>query len=356
MERCFKGYLDLEHKGATSLKAIDLFSGIGGMRIAAENEGFETVFSSEVYEGARKIYQDNFGELPSGDIAKIHTEDIPDHDLLLAGFPCQPFSVSGKRLGFEDTRGTLFFEIARILEKKAPEFVLLENVSGLVGHDNGRTFRRILSVLGSLGYATSSTVLNAIDFGLPQNRARTIIVASKSAPHDEFVDLTPPLPKFRPRLRDFLDGSPRDAYLREEEYTLLPENQRVEQSSGLVFAGYINKPKRKNGTRPDTEHLSRVHRQHNRIYSTNGVSPTLSSGESSGRDYIYDGLGVRKLTVDEAFRIMGFPATFKRDANRTILRRTIGNSVPIPMVQEVIRRIIQSTVNFDVGQEIGGYY
>lgn len=336
------------------MKAIDLFSGIGGMRIAAEREGFEIVFSSEIAAGPRKIYSDNFGELPSGDITQIKASDIPNHDLLLAGFPCQPFSKSGKGLGFDDTRGTLFFEIARILEAKSTEFVLLENVKGLIGHDRGMTFRRILSVLADLDYATSSAVLNAKDFGLPQNRERTIIVARKSALHDGFVDLTPPLPKFRPRLRDFLDSAEPGDYLAEDAYTLLPESQQVEQSSGLVFAGYINKPLRKKGARPDTEHLSRVHRQHNRIYSTNGVSPTLSSGESSGRDYIFDGKGVRKLTVDEAFRIMGFPASFKRDASKTTLRRAIGNSVPIPLIQEVIRRASSNSEVRDSSLEIGG--
>lgn len=325
------------------MKAIDLFSGIGGFRIAAEREGYEVVFSSEIYQGARDLYFQNFGEVPSGDIREIDASEIPDHDLLMAGFPCQPFSSSGKRLGFEDTRGTLFFEIARVLEAKSPEFVVLENVKGLIRHDQGRTFQRVLSVLFDLDYATTSAVLNARDFGLPQNRERTIIVASKKATQDGFVDLSPPLPKFRPRLQDFLDSSATEDYLPVDQYTLLPKSQQVEQPSGLVFAGYINKPQRKNGARPDTEHLSRVHRQHNRIYATNGVSPTLSSGESSGRDYIFDGEGVRKLTIEEAFRIMGFPSSFKRDSSKTILRRTIGNSVPIPMMQEVIRRTSNRT-------------
>ena len=325
------------------MRAIDLFSGIGGMRLAAEREGYKTVFSSEIDTGARDLYFKNFGELPSGDITSIDERDIPDHDLLLAGFPCQPFSNSGRRLGFDDMRGTLFFDIARILKAKNPEFVVLENVKGLIGHDKGRTFRRILAVLFELGYATSSAVLNARDFGLPQNRERTIIVASKNDAHDGFVDLAPPLPKYRPRLQDFLDSAEPEAYLPSDQYTLLPKSQQVEQPSGLVFAGYINKPKRKNGARPDTEHLSRVHRQHNRIYATTGVSPTLSSGESSGRDFVFDGTGVRKLTIEEAFRIMGFPSSFKRDASKTILRRTIGNSVPIPMIQEVIRRTSNSS-------------
>lgn len=325
------------------MQAIDLFSGIGGLRIAAEREGYEIVFSSEIDPGARELYLNNFGDLPSGDITKIDANDIPDHNLLLAGFPCQPFSNSGRRLGFEDTRGTLFFDIARILEAKNPEYVVLENVKGLIGHNKGQTFRRILSVLYDLDYATTSAVLNAKDFGLPQNRERTIIVASKNETRDGFVDLTPPLPKYRPRLQDFLDSAEPESYLASDKYTLLPKSQQVEQPSGLVFAGYINKPQRKNGARPDTEHLSRVHRQHNRIYATSGVSPTLSSGESSGRDYVFDGIGVRKLTVEEAFRIMGFPSSFKRDASKTILRRTIGNSVAIPMMQEVIRRASRSS-------------
>jgi len=197
-------------------------------------------------------------------------------------------------------------------------------------------------------------VLNARDFGLPQHRERTLIVGSRRSSHDDFVDLTPPLPKFRPRLRDFLDSPSQDEYLSIDDYTLIPEAQRIEQPSGLVFAGYLNKTQRKKGTRPDTQHLSRVHRQHNRIYSTTGLSPTLSSGESSGRDYIYDGVGVRKLKVGEAYRIMGFPPSFKVDATRTVLRRAIGNSVPIPMIQEVIKRLVESSLTAEDSESIEG--
>ena len=318
-------------------RVIDLFAGIGGMRIAAENTGFSTVFSSEIDPITSNIYELNFAERPVGDITLISTESIPDHDLLMAGFPCQPFSSSGSRLGFEDTRGTLFFEIARILRAKSPEALLLENVKGLLTHDYGRTLRTVLQTLAELGYSTSHAVLNAKDFGLPQNRERTIIVGLKGRGRE--IDLIPPLPMFRPKLADFLDSVDSSAYIDPAEYTLLPDAMRTSQQSGLLFVGYMNKPIRKNGARPNTEHLSRVHRQHNRIYSASGVSPTLSSQESSGRNYVFDGIGVRRLTTAESFRIMGFPDGFKRVGSQTALRKAIGNSVPIPMIEFVVQRI-----------------
>ncbi len=319
------------------MRSIDLFAGIGGMRLGAEANGFTNVFSSEINKHAVEIYKANFGEAPAGDITQIDARTVPDHELLLAGFPCQPFSNSGMRLGFEDTRGTLFFDVARIIEEKSPRAVLLENVKGLIGHDRGNTIRVILRTLGALGYSTSHTVLNAWDFGLPQNRERTIIVAIRGS--NRRVDLTAPLPSFRPRLRDFVDAAVPSEYIAPEEYTLIPIELRVEQRSGLIFAGYRNKTLRKNGARPNTEHLSRVHRQPNRIYLVDGVAPTIASQESNGRYFILDDFGVRKLSVRELYRIMGFPESFKLVGTESSLRVAVGNSVAIPSITEVIRRI-----------------
>lgn len=161
-------------------KAIDLFSGIGGIRIGFTNafkENIEFVFSSEIDKYAQQTYQANFDETPHGDITKIDEKKIPSHDILLAGFPCQAFSIAGKRLGFEDTRGTLFFEVARIIKYHKPKIVFLENVKGFVNHDKGNTFKVVKESLEELGYKVYSKVLNAKDFGIPQNRERIYIVA-----------------------------------------------------------------------------------------------------------------------------------------------------------------------------------
>jgi DNA (cytosine-5)-methyltransferase 1 len=167
------------------IKYIDLFSGIGGFRIAARNvfnkykiDG-ECVFSSDIDIYAQQSYHANFGEFPTGDITKIDENDIPDHDILFAGFPCQPFSIIGKGKGFDDIRGTLFFDIARILKAKNPMMFILENVKQLTTHNEGKTFNRIREVLSDLGYYHEYKVLNALDYGLPQKRERVIIVGFK---------------------------------------------------------------------------------------------------------------------------------------------------------------------------------
>ena len=155
---------------------IDLFAGIGGMRIPFDRLGGKCVFSSEWDNHAQQTYYHNFGEMPEGDITKIDEKDIPNHDILLAGFPCQPFSIIGDKQGFSDTRGTLFFDIERILSEQKPAAFLLENVRQLLSHDKGRTFAVIQDSLSRLGYTIYDDVLNALDFGLPQKRERIFIV------------------------------------------------------------------------------------------------------------------------------------------------------------------------------------
>ena len=151
-------------------KFIDLFAGIGGFRQGFEDVGFHCVFTSEMNLQCQQVYEANFGEKPFGDITKIRPADIPDFDILLGGFPCQPFSISGRKMGFEDTRGTLFFDICQIIDEKQPSIVVLENVKHLIHHDKGQTFDTILRSLMSLGYNVTHKILNAKDFGLPQNR------------------------------------------------------------------------------------------------------------------------------------------------------------------------------------------
>ncbi len=316
----------------------DLFAGIGGFRIPLQKLGGKCLFSSEYNYHARRAYELNFGEVPFGDITKLNIDLVPKHDILCAGFPCQPFSISGKMKGFEDTRGTLIYHVFEIIEKNRPKVIFLENVKHLVYHDNRRTLTTIVKHLEELGYIVSKKVLNASDFGLPQNRERIIIIGHEN----KRFDFSKVEKKRRPILKEFLDKDNDFEYL-EEPYTLL-EQPRV-QKSGLIFAGYRNKAIRKVGVREGTEHLSRVHKQPNRIYSAEGVHPTLPSQESSGRFWILHEGRVRKLTIQECYRIMGFPDTFILINNRSELYKQIGNSIAIPMVKAIGEQIIQQLLH-----------
>lgn len=311
---------------------IDLFAGIGGFRIPMQENGGKCVFTSEFNFHAQRSYELNFGEVPFGDITKIDLDVVPKHDVLTAGFPCQPFSISGKMKGFEDTRGTLIYNVFQIIEMRQPKVVFLENVKHLIHHDGGNTLNVIIKDLEELGYKVAWKLLNASDFGVPQNRERIIIIGHK----EERFDFTKIETKPKPVLKDFLETDADFEYLN-EPYTLI-DDYKV-QESGLIFIGYRNKKIRIAGVRPGTENLSRVHKQPNRIYSADGLHPALPSQESSGRFWIYHNGKVRKMTVNECYRIMGFPDEFKKISNTGELYRQIGNSVCIPMVREITRQI-----------------
>ncbi|MCD7955807.1 MAG: DNA cytosine methyltransferase [Lachnospiraceae bacterium] len=300
-----------------------------------ESQGFECVMSCDINEECRKTYNENFHEEPQGDITQIDATSIPDHDILCAGFPCQPFSISGKQKGFDDTRGTLFFDICRILDEKKPEVVFLENVKHLVHHNGGKTLETIISKLEALGYSVKWNILNGADFGVPQNRERIIIIGSRKGKFDFSKIKTVP----RGRLLEFLDKEGDFEYLDPCEYTLL-EQTKQQPGSGLIFAGYRNKSIRKVGVRPGTMHLSRVHKQPNRIYSVMGIHPTLPSQETSGRYFILTEDGrVRKLTLNECWRIMGFPESYIKVSSMGEQYKQLGNSVCVPMIQAVAAEI-----------------
>lgn len=314
---------------------IDLFAGVGGIRLGFQKVGGNCIFSSEWNSAAAETYERNFGEKPQGDIQKINERSVPDHDILCAGFPCQPFSISGKQKGFDDIRGTMFFELCRIVKEKKPKVVFLENVKHLVHHDKGRTLRVILETLSKLGYCVSWKVLNGVNFGVPQNRERIIIVGSKDKEFNFSTIETKP----RERLIDWLDKDGLFEYLKSSEYTLL-DNPKQQEESGLIFAGYRNKSIRKVGVRPGTLHLSRVHKQPNRIYSVMGIHPTLPSQESSGRYFIrLQNDTVRKLTLNECWRIMGFPEKYIKISVPGEQYKQLGNSVCIPMIEAVAKEI-----------------
>lgn len=318
------------------IRFIDLFCGIGGIRLGMESQGFKCVFSSDINLECQKTYEKNFGEKPFGDITMIDEKLIPEHEILCAGFPCQPFSISGKQKGFEDIRGNLFFEICRIINEKKPPVVFLENVKHLIHHDHGRTLETIITKLETLGYCVSWKILNAVDFGVAQNRERIIIIGSLSGAKFDFSKVRTVKRKM---LTDFLDKTGIFEYLDPSEYTLL-DNPKQQPISGLIFAGYRNKAIRKAGVRPGTEHLSRVHKQPNRIYSAKGIHPTLPSQESSGRFFILTEDGrVRKLTINECWRIMGFPEDYKKISAVGEQYKQLGNSVCIPMIEAVAKEI-----------------
>ena len=329
--------------GESKIAFIDLFAGIGGFRLGMEANDFECVYSSDNNKHAVEMYNANFNEDSYSDITKVDPKKIKDFDVMCGGFPCQPFSAAGLKQGFSDTRGTLFFDMIRILKEKKPKVVFLENVKNLTTHDKGKTFTVIVKSLEKLGYTVSTKVLNAKDFGVPQNRERIIIVGSLEGVKFDFDKIK----KFKPvKILDILDKKSDDSFvwLDKKEYTLLDADKQKLQPSGLIFAGYLNKNQRVIGVRPDTEHLSRVHKQPNRIYSDQGVHPTLSAQETAGRYYILttkkDGSkGVRKLNVDEAYRLFGFPKSFKKVGASTQQYARIGNSICVPMVEAVALEI-----------------
>jgi DNA (cytosine-5)-methyltransferase 1 len=318
------------------MKFIDLFAGIGGFRLAFENVGFQCLFSSEINKACQEVYNNNFNDIPFGDIRDFNPEKLNDFDVLVAGFPCQPFSICGKKRGFEDTRGTLFFEICRIIEIKQPNIIVLENVKHLIYHDRGNTLKVILHSLKKLGYNVTYKILNAKDFGVAQHRERIFIIGTKSKDFN-FSNLPS---KITPKLREFLEKEGDFEWLDKSEYTLI--NSPRQQTSGLLFVGYRNKGTWKTGVRPNTEHLSRVHRQPNRIYSIDGVHPTLPSQETSGRFFIYipEKDRVRKLTLKECYRVMGFPETFKSHPNASESYKQIGNSICVPVAEAIAKEII----------------
>lgn len=323
-------------KNQTNKRIIDLFAGIGGIRTGFINAGFDSVFSSEFEPFCQKVYFDNYNEMPFGDITKIDEKDIPEFDVLTGGFPCQPFSISGRQRGFDDTRGTLFFDILRIIKQQHPKVVFLENVKHLVHHDHGNTLKVIVAHLEELGYKVSWKVLNAIDFGSAQNRERIIIVANK----DKLFNFDEVKTSESKKIRDILSKKGDFEFLAPDEFTLLPHELRKKQKSGLIFAGYRNKSQRVAGVRPGTLHLSRVHKQPNRIYSVDGTHPTLPSQESSGRFWILlDDGRVRKLTLEECYRLQGYPETFKIDPNKSHAYLQVGNSVYIPMMQALAEAV-----------------
>jgi DNA (cytosine-5)-methyltransferase 1 len=297
-----------------------LFAGIGGIRLAFKSKFTECVYSSEWDKFAQQTYSANFKEIPDGDITLVNPRDIPQFDLLLAGFPCQPFSNAGLKLGFEDTRGTLFFDVARIVKHHRPAMVLLENVKGFAKHDKGNTMRVVTATLEQLGYNVSSQILNAKHFGLPQNRERIYIVALKRS-------------LFGPTPFTFPKGSHRPTKLGNilekrvhPRYTL----------SDALWAGHV---------RRKAEHERRGNGFGYSLFTADSTyTSTISARYYKDGSEILIGQGhknPRKLTPREAARLQGFPDRFKIPVSDVQAYKQFGNSVAVPVVRAIARRMIK---------------
>ena len=304
---------------------IDLFAGIGGIRLPFDELGGNCVFSSEWDKAAADTYEANFGERPAGDITKIAADQIPVHNLLLAGFPCQAFSIMGKMQGFADTRGTMFFEIERILKHHQTPYILLENVKQLVGHDGGRTFKVILERLDQLGYHVKWKVLNALDFGLPQKRERVIIVGFQ---HKEDCDaFTFDIPHTPYNLADILEP---DA---DVDPTLFASDHIIEKRR--------EKTEGKKLFYPSIWHENKAGN-----ISVLDYSCALRTGASY--NYLLVN-GVRRPTSRELLRLQGFPEKYKIAVSHQDIRRQTGNSVAVPMIRMVAQKINEIIKNREYG-------
>ena len=298
-----------------NFKFIDLFAGIGGIRIGFEFVGGKCVFSSEWDSFAQDTYEANFDERPFGDITQINSETIPDHDILLGGFPCQAFSICGDQKGFVDTRGTLFFNIEEILRVKSPFAFMLENVKNLKSHDKGRTFKAIIKHLENLGYFVHHTVLNSLDFGVPQKRERTIIVGFK-----ENLKFTFPKPiGVKPNLVDILE--------------------RDEDIDRKYFVSDKIRKKRFEKVKPNYPVPSIWHENKSGNISALEYSCALRAGASY--NYLVVN-GIRRLTQRELLRLQGFPDSFKIVVPYTQIRKQAGNSVSVPVIKAVASEMIKS--------------
>ena len=314
--------IEITKKELEGMTFIDLFAGLGGFRIALESLGAKCVYSSEWDRPVQKVYEENFGDLPDGDITKVDEKSIPDHDILCAGFPCQAFSISGKQRGFEDSRGTLFFDVARIVKEKKPSIVFMENVKNFATHDYGHTLEVVKSTMEELGYIFYQKVLNSVDYGIPQKRERIYMVC------------------FRKNLNvnDFVFPKPFKLEKHVEDYLIQDEN--------VVKNLYINRPDTVMNDVLDTKYSDKPIRlgivnkggQGERIYSTKGIAVTLSAygggvfAKTGG--YLINGK-TRKLPPRECARIMGYPDSYKISRSHSQAYKQFGNSVVIDVLQYV---------------------
>ena len=300
-----------------NFKFIDLFAGVGGIRIPFQELGGNCVFTSEWDKFSQITYEANYGDKPHGDITQIDEKDIPKHDLLLAGFPCQAFSQAGLKKGFQDTRGTMFFEIARILDHHKPKAFLLENVKGLRGHDKGNTFKTIVGILNELGYQTlDSEVLNAKHFGLPQNRERIFIVGFKKNVNFQF----PIPPKTPTRLGSILQKKVADKYTISDKLWAGAQSRKQKHlAKGYGFGYSLFKR--------DAEYTSTISAR----YYKDGSEILIDQKNKNPR----------KLTPLEASRLQGFPEDFIIPVSDAQAYKQFGNAVPVSVIRAVAKEMVK---------------
>lgn len=314
--------IEINEKLLQGLTFIDLFAGLGGFRLALESLGAKCVYSNEWDEPAQKVYQKNFGDIPEGDITQVDEKKIPDHDILCAGFPCQAFSISGKQRGFEDSRGTLFFDVARIVKEKKPRIVFMENVKNFATHDNGRTLEVVKATMEELGYTFYQRVLNAVDYGVPQKRERIYMICFRN--DLEVNDFEYPKPfDLERHVEDFLlddENAVKDLFV-ERPDTYYNDTVDDKYSNKTIRLGTVNKGG-----------------QGERIYSIKGIAITLSAygggifAKTGG--YLINGK-TRKLHPRECARIMGYPDTYIMSDSFNQAYKQFGNSVVIDVLQYI---------------------
>lgn len=318
---------------------IDLFAGIGGMRLAFESAGGHCVYSNEWNKYCQQTYFANFGEQPDGDITKVNENSIPDHDILVAGFPCQPFSIAGvskknslgRATGFADkTQGTLFFDICRILKAKRPKAFMLENVKNLKSHDKGRTFSVIMEALNELNYDVHTQVLDGQNF-VPQHRERILIVGFDKERYGGSIDfsfnITPEKKKMV--MKDILEQNVKDKYTLSDKLWLYLQNYAAKHREAGNGFGYG-------------------------IADPNGVSRTLSARYYKDGSEILISQGdrnPRRLTPRECARLQGFPDSFKIVVSDTQAYKQFGNSVVVPLMANVAELIVKRLKELDADSE-----
>lgn len=344
------GLKNSKMSGNNKYTFIDLFAGIGGFRIAFEKQGVKCVFSSDIDRFAQQTYFDNFGEIPAGDIKKIPAENIPHFDIMTAGFPCQPFSYAGLNQGFEDqTRGTLFFDVCRIIKYHHPKMFLLENVKGLVSHKKGETLRIILSNLEKLGYYVHWKVLNSLDYGLPQKRERWYC-----AGFDKKVDFSFPSPiGTKPILRDIIDLNDKNPSLNLSDFEMkrinyhfahCTEGERVKHDNSKYMPytkkgkyGVYSFQKPDGSLRFHVGDVAKTQIQEAFYACLDTYAPTIIAGRTPK---LWD-IG-RKLSVLESKRLQGFPDDFKFTVSDNQAYKQLGNAVSVPVISLIAEKMIKS--------------
>jgi len=316
-------------KNMTKFTFIDLFAGIGGFHLTLADFGGLCVFSSEWDKNSQKVYLQNFGEIPQGDITKIDEKEIPPHDVLCAGFPCQAFSISGKQNGFKDTRGTLFFDIARIAKYHKPKVLFLENVKNLIRHNNGKTIEVIKKSLDELGYRYFVELLKSSDYGIPQARERVYIVAFRKDLIIKSFSFPKPIKKIKV-IKEILEKNPvgEEFYIKRKDIKIYKKEDQVTNPRNPLQIGTINKGG-----------------QGERIYSINAAGITLSAygggAASKTGAYLINGK-IRKLTPRECARLQGFPENFILPKQKNIAYKQFGDSVSVPVLKMIFDKIIKS--------------